>query len=42
LQRAGKNGIADTLEQVELLCYGIVFLHKRCIPKTRVLLQSIA
>jgi hypothetical protein len=27
LQRAGKNGIADTLEQVEPIRHGSVFLH---------------
>ena len=35
LQRAGKNGIADTLEQVELIWHGIVFLHLKRFRKIR-------
>jgi hypothetical protein len=35
LQRTGKNGIADTLEQVELICHGIVFLHIKRFRKIR-------
>jgi hypothetical protein len=33
LQRAGKNGIADTLKQVEPTGCGIVFLHKQLFLK---------
>jgi hypothetical protein len=35
LQRTGKNGIADTLEQVELIRHGIVFLHIKRFLKIR-------
>ena len=35
LQRAGKNGIADTLEQIELIWHGIVFLHIKRFLKIR-------
>jgi hypothetical protein len=35
LQHAGKNGIADTLEQAELIWHGIVFLHIRHFLKIR-------
>ena len=35
MQRSGKNGIAYTLEQVELIWHGIVFLHIRLTLKIR-------
>jgi hypothetical protein len=35
LQRAGKNGIADTLKHVEPIRHGIVFLHMRRFLKIR-------
>ena len=35
LQRTGKNGIADTLEQVEPIWHGIVFLHTERFLKIR-------
>ena len=35
LKRAGKNGIADTLKQVEPMGHGIEFLRKRRFLKIR-------
>ena len=42
LQRAGKNGIADPLKQVEPMRHDIVFLHKRRFLKTDELLNMKA
>jgi hypothetical protein len=35
LQRAGKNGITDTLKHVEPIRHGIVFLHLNRFLKIR-------